>query len=154
MFIQVYFHRTRQYFDIMLGRALKSILPNGTYPKEVQEYLKWDDCKVLELLKEKADVDEACRNIVERHVYPRVFHTKAHPLEADIREFERNYIDLQKAVGKQYLIVDKSAGKMPHKIPKRIEVDNEKAIIIYDKTIEKRRLFQRNQKLFVILLKK
>ncbi len=138
MFIQVYFHRTRRYFDIMLGRALKSVLPNGAYPSEVQEYIKWDDCKVMELLKEKADVDEACRNIIERKVYPRVYHTKAHPLDADIREFGRNYKDLKKAIGEEYLIVDKSAGKMPHKIPKRIEIDNEKAIIIYDKTIEKK----------------
>lgn len=138
MFIQVYFHRTRRYFDIMLGRALKKILPNGTYPSEVQEYIKWDDCKVIELLRENADVDESCRNIVDRKVYPRVYHTKAHPLDADIREFNRNYKDLQKEVGEEYLIVDKSAGKMPHKIPKRIEVDNEKAIIIYDKTIEKK----------------
>ena len=138
MFIQVYFHRTRRYFDIMLGRALKKILPNGTYPSEVQEYIKWDDCKVIELLRENAGVDESCRNIVERKVYPRVYHTKAHPLDADIREFNRNHKDLQKEVGEEYLIVDKSAGKMPHKIPKRIEIDNEKAIIIYDKTIEKK----------------
>ena len=34
--------------------------------------------------------------------------------------------------------MDKSAGKMPHKIPKRIEIDNEKAIIIYDRSTERK----------------
>lgn len=138
MFIQVYFHRTRRYFDIMLGRALHNILPEGTYPKEVQEYLKWDDCRVIQLLKEKADSDDSCGNLVNRYVYPRVFGTKAHPLPADVREFNRNYNELKKLVGEENLIVDKSAGKVPHKIPKRIEIENEKAIIIYDKSIERK----------------
>lgn len=138
MFIQVYFHRTRRYFDIMLGRALKVILPNGTYPNKTEEYLQWDDCRVIQLLKENADKDESCKYLVERYVYPRVFHTKVHPLESDIREFKRNKKELEKLVGKENLIEDKSAGKMPHKIPKRIEIENEKAIIIYDKTIERR----------------
>lgn len=138
MFIQVYFHRTRRYFDIMLMRALKNVLPGGAYPEDVHEYLEWDDCRVLQLLKEKAGEDDACRNIVERYVYPRVFRTKAHPQESDVREFNRNLKELQKLVGEENLIVDKSAGKVPHKIPKRIEIDNEKAIIIYDKSIERK----------------
>lgn len=138
MFIQVYFHRTRRYFDIMLGQALKEALPGGTYPKDVRKYLEWDDCRVLQLLKKHAKSSQACRNIVERYVYPRVFRTKTHPQESDIREFWRNYKELKKLVGEENLIVDKSADKMPHKIPKRIELDNEKAIIIYDRSIERK----------------
>lgn len=138
MFIQVYFHKTRRYFDIMLGRALKKVLPGGTYPSTTNEYLQWDDGKVFQLLKEHSSSDESCKNIVERIVYKRVFHTKAHPLESDIREFNRNYKELEKAVGKENLIVDKSAGKIPHKIPKRVEIDNEKAIIIYDQSIKRK----------------
>lgn len=138
MFIQVYFHRTRRYFDYMLVKALQGILPGGTYPNDIGEYLKWDDCRVIQLLKENADTNEACRNLVRRYVYPRVFRTKTHPQESDVREFKRNYKELEKLVGKENLIVDKSAGKMPHKIPKRIEIENEKAIIIYDRTIERK----------------
>lgn len=132
MFIQVYFHRTRRYFDIMLGRALEKILPDGRYPENTEEYLEWDDCRIIQLLKEMAGSDDACRNIVERYVYPTVFHTKVHPQESDEREFNRNLKDLKKEVGEENLIVDKSAGKMPHKIPKKIEIENEKAIIIYE----------------------
>lgn len=138
MFIQVYFHRVRRYFDIMLGKALKEVLPGGTYPKESQEYLQWDDCRVIQLLKEHSLTSEACRNLVERHVYSRVFRTKTHPTESDIREFNRNYKALCEKVGNENLIVDKLAGKMPHKIPKRIEIDNEKAIIIYDRSTERK----------------
>lgn len=131
MFIQVYFHRTRRYFDIMLVRALKTVLPDGVYPIDTEEYLKWDDCKVMQALKENIQ-DESCRNIVSRIVYPRVCYTKTHPAEADKREFQRNFVGLSEKVGKENLIVDKSAGKMPHKIPKRVEFSDEKAIIIYD----------------------
>lgn len=138
MFIQVYFHRTRRYFDIMLGRALTEILPEGTYPIDIKEYLKWDDNRVFQLMKENVEENEACKNIINRYVYPRVFHTKTHPLEADEREFNRNYKELVKKVGEENLIIDKSAGKMPHRIPKRSEIENEKTIIIFDKTIERK----------------
>lgn len=138
MFIQVYFHRTRRFFDIMLGEALKIILPNGTYPREVSEYLKWDDCRVIHLIKEHVDDNEACRNIIKRIVYPRVDYTKTHPGEADKREFRRNERELKKAIGEQFFIKDTSAGKMPHKIPIKVEREHEKAILIYnDKTNRK-----------------
>ena len=32
MFVQVYFHKTRRYFDKMFVEALKNILPSGVYP--------------------------------------------------------------------------------------------------------------------------
>ena len=115
----------------MLVRALKTVLPDGVYPVNIEEYLKWDDCKVIQALKENLE-DEACRNIISRIVYSRVCYTKTHPAEADKREFHRNHVELSKKVGKENLIVDKSAGKMPHKIPKRVEFSDEKAIIIYD----------------------
>ncbi len=53
MFIQVYFHRTRRYFDHLLGECLKEILPGGKYPEDVGEYLKWDDVEVLHAMKNK-----------------------------------------------------------------------------------------------------
>lgn len=130
MFIQVYFHRTRRFFDIMLGNALKEILPGGTYPAAVEEYLEWDDCKVIQLLKSSPSI--YCQNIVNRTVYPCVFETKAHPQVADKREFTRNCRDLEQAIEPENIIRDCSAGKMPHKIPIKIEPDHEKAIVIYN----------------------
>jgi len=132
MFIQVYFHRTRRFFDIMLGQALEKVLPNGTYPSNVNEYLQWDDCKVIQLLKDNVNENEACKNIVNRIVYPRVDYTKTHPCEADKREFKRNERELKRKIGEDFFIKDTSAGKMPHKIPLRVERDHEKAILIYN----------------------
>ena len=138
MFIQVYFHRTRRYFDIMLMKALKKVLPDGKYPETVKDYLEWDDGKVIQLLKQKATENEECYNIVNRIVYPRVYSTKVHPKESDLREFKRNYQQLKEVVGEENLIVDSSADKMPHKIPRRMELEDENAIIIYDSKIDKR----------------
>lgn len=47
MFIQVYFHKTRRYFDSLLVNCLKEMLDGGKYPVDIQEYLKWDDVRVL-----------------------------------------------------------------------------------------------------------
>lgn len=133
MFIQVYFHRTRRYFDIMLENALRSVLPDKVYPEDINEYLEWDDCKVIQLLKEKAESDKYCGNIIHRIVYPNIIETKTHPQDADKREFKRFCKQVEQEIGEQNLIIDKSAGKMPHKIPMKVEVDDEKAIVIFDK---------------------
>lgn len=54
MFTQVYFHKTRVAYDIHLKGALSEILPGGKFPRpvgdELQDFLKWDDWKVLGLL--------------------------------------------------------------------------------------------------------
>lgn len=134
MFIQVYFHRTRRYFDIMFFRALGTILPQGKYPDVTEEYLKWDDNRVIQLLQQWADRDEACYNIVNRVVYPRVLHTKTHPLKGDKREFALIKRDLYREYSEENFIEDYSADKMPHKIPTKTEVTDERAIIIIDKS--------------------
>lgn len=132
MFVQVYFHRTRRYFDIMFFKALLKILPEGKYPEDTNEYLKWDDCKVNELLKFNCETDEHCGNIVYRKVYSRILHTKTHPEAADKREFQLVAQQLYDKFGKENFIEDHSADKMPHKIPVKTEVDDEKAIMIVD----------------------
>ncbi len=51
MFTQVYFHKTRVAYDIHLKGALSEILPGGKFPRpvagELEEFLKWDDWRVL-----------------------------------------------------------------------------------------------------------
>lgn len=133
MFTQVYFHRTRRYFDIMLGRALTAILPDGKYPLSVEEYLMWDDCRAMQAIKNDVE-NEACKNIVYRIVYPCVHETKAHPQVGDKHEFKLIVRDLKKNIKEEGFIEDYSAGKMPHKIPIKSEVTDEKAIVIINKT--------------------
>ncbi len=137
MFVQVYFHRVRRFFDIMFARALQKILPNGKYPDTTEEYLMWDDCKVLQLLKENCCTIEECGNIIRRNVYKKVIETKTHPEEGDKREYRIIALELYRDFGEQNFIEDHSADKMPHKIPIRTEVDDEKAIVIIDSSTEK-----------------
>jgi hypothetical protein len=47
MFLQVYFHRVRRIYDRHLQDYLIEILPRG-FPKNVNEFLKWTDYRVLD----------------------------------------------------------------------------------------------------------
>lgn len=132
MFIQVYFHKTRRFFDIMFYKALSEILPCGKYPSNTDEYLQWDDTRVIQLMRQQAGTSESCRNILNRVVYPRVLHTNAHPSAADKREFRLVLRELYKKFGENCFIEDHSADKMPHKIPTKTEVSDEHAIVIVD----------------------
>ncbi|WP_414834567.1 protein kinase domain-containing protein [Bacillus altitudinis] len=51
MFVQVYFHKTRRIYDQILTNILREYLPSQMIPSEEGEFLKWDDFKVLELIK-------------------------------------------------------------------------------------------------------
>lgn len=120
--------------DKMYFAALKEVLPDRTFPLDTKEYLKWDDYRVWNLLKEHAAVNDACSNIVYRRVYPRVFETKTHPSEADFRNFKIMRKLIYDEFGEDHFIEDCSADKMPHKIPIRTAPDDERAIIIIDET--------------------
>ena len=54
MFKQVYFHKTRIAFDLHLHHVMSQLLPNGGSPPPhgdgPEEFLKWDDWRVLGLL--------------------------------------------------------------------------------------------------------
>lgn len=132
MFVQVYFHRTRRFFDIIFAKALEQILPNGTYPESTDEYIEWDDNRIIQLLKENKDVRE-CGWIIQRSVFPAIIETKAHPQTGDKRYFELQKKQLIQHIGVDYFLDDYSADKMPHKIPMKVDIENEKAIIIVNK---------------------
>ena len=56
MFTQVYFHKTRVAYDIHLKHALSFMLDGGEFPpaegQQIDEFLKWDDWRVLGKLAE------------------------------------------------------------------------------------------------------
>lgn len=134
MFVQVYFHRTRRFFDTMYASALKKVLPGGKFPSVTKEYLEWDDYRIWNLLRENAGNFIECENIIHRKVYPRIFETKTHPTEADFKNFNIIRKLIYEKFGKDSFIEDCSADKMPHKIPIKTTVDDERAIIIVDET--------------------
>lgn len=134
MFIQVYFHKTRRYFDIIYARALSSILPGGVFPEDAIDYINWDDNRVLELIKSNKESDINCNLIFNRIVYSTVCESVPHPQKADKNLFNLGKNLIYDKFGKDCFIEDYSAGKMPHKIPLKVDVEDERAIVIVSDT--------------------
>jgi hypothetical protein len=92
MFTQVYFHKTRVAYDIHIRGALKEILPGGCFPKpvgtELDEFLKWDDWRVLGLIGE-GKAGEHGRRIVQRDHYREIHHTHEVCTVEDLQELEK-----------------------------------------------------------------
>ena len=78
MFTQVYFHKTRVAYDIHLRGALREILPQGKFPKPegdgLEEFLKWDDWRVLGCLSDGAGGEHGERLRTRNH-YRRIYAT-------------------------------------------------------------------------------
>jgi HD superfamily phosphohydrolase len=87
MFTQVYFHKTRVAYDFHLQNALKALLPGGTFPlpsaEQIEEYLKWDDWRVLGLLADPSNGGDHSDRIRQRNHYRQVWCTPESPGEGD-----------------------------------------------------------------------
>ena len=87
MFTQVYFHKIRRAYDIILtdfiGDCLEEEYGNRTYPKpdNLIEYLKWDDNLILTKANEHANEDDKnlAWRIINRHHYEVVYESYPHP---------------------------------------------------------------------------
>ncbi|MBC2579859.1 protein kinase domain-containing protein [Clostridium sp. DJ247] len=51
MFTQVYMHKTRRIYDRILERCLQCMLPSNILPIREDEFLQWDDHRVLEYIR-------------------------------------------------------------------------------------------------------
>lgn len=104
MFTQVYFHKTRVAYDIHIREAMKEILPGGHFPKpeELDEFLKWDDWRVLGLLASGAGGEHGAR-LSERNHYRVVFQTN----EVQTTQDRAKLVRAREALG------DLLAGEMP-----------------------------------------
>ena len=92
MFTQVYFHKTRVAYDLHLQGALKEILPTGQFPvpigDELEEFLKWDDWRVLGLLADGQGGPHGTR-LCERNHFREVFHTREEPSSDELEHFNK-----------------------------------------------------------------
>jgi hypothetical protein len=92
MFTQVYFHKTRVAFDHHLHQTLRELLPNGVFPSPddtgLDEYLRWDDWRVLGLLAEDKGGEHG-RRLATRAHFREVHHTPETPAPEDIALAER-----------------------------------------------------------------
>lgn len=82
MFSQVYFHKTRAILDIHLKYALKEMLPSGQFPppthEMLDEYLMWDDWRVLGKLAEGGGGEHGER-LRSRNFFREVKHSAPYP---------------------------------------------------------------------------
>lgn len=126
MFVQVYFHRTRRFLDKMLVKYLKSSLPEGTYPRDVKEYLKWDDYRVWTNLKN--DVSNSfAESIVCRKINKMIYQSPTHSITEHRQIYNLLKEDLKKNFPEDKIMYD-TADKFAHKIPLKHEIDSERAI--------------------------
>lgn len=142
MFIQVYFHKTRRYFDKQLVKALKVILPDGHYPGDTMEFLKWDDNRVMYELKNSDSPD--VKPFLERITMSCVYETPAHAGSAEENIFNIICKSLEKLCKKENILID-SVDKAAHKLQpfyfatKDTSDDSGKAIIVLDRKTSKPR---------------
>lgn len=142
MFIQVYFHKTRRYFDKQLVKALKVILPEEHYPESTETFLEWDDNRVMYELKKSTHPD--VKAFVERKTMTCVYETPAHAGSAEVDKFDMIRNRLQEKCQKKSILIDK-VDKAAHKLlplyfaTKDKDDDSGKAIIILDRKASKPR---------------
>ena len=89
MFIQVYFHKTRRAYDILLSEFLRDILPRGLFPSpdDLGSYLEWDDFKLIQEIQGKSRVHPAAMAMVTRSHYRLVHSTTDYPSAKEVVEF-------------------------------------------------------------------
>ena len=83
MFTQVYFHKTRVAYDIHLQQALAHMLPGSVFPAPdddgIDEYLKWDDWRVLGHLAD-SNGGEHGRRLRDRDHFRQIWESSESPL--------------------------------------------------------------------------
>lgn len=112
MFIQVYFHKTRRYLDKSLIKTLKAILPDGKYPSAIEDYLKWDDVRVLYLVSQSDKADVVA--FKQRKIMSCVLESMAHAGRAEKNNARLIYSFLQQKYDGKVLYdsVDKAAHRL------------------------------------------
>jgi uncharacterized protein len=92
MFTQVYYHKTRVAYDIHLRGALREMLPGGKFPKptdgNLDEFLEWDDWRVLGLLAQGHGGEHGER-LRRRDHYRRVYKTEDMRSAVDRKKLDR-----------------------------------------------------------------
>lgn len=131
MFIQVYFHKSRRCLDEALIKSLKAILPNGKYPSEVEEYLKWDDARVLHSIAESDDPN--VKLFKNREMMSCVLESKVHSGQVDKMNTKLLFRALREIFDDNiaYDCVDKTAHKLTPALL-HSQDDSGKGIMILD----------------------
>lgn len=103
MFKQVYFHHTRRAYDHHLLQGMKCILKDGLFPppvskKDLEEYLEWDDCKVMGYFKEQKAMEHG-DYILYRNHFRKIYETPSTYSEKELEKIELAVVELTKTIG-------------------------------------------------------
>ena len=95
MFASVYFHHTTRMFERILQEALRELWPEPGALDPIDEFLRWDDFRVLNELRDRDSVPaRALRERIRLYAVAAEFNA-----EHDLRAFERCEKALRKAYG-------------------------------------------------------
>lgn len=136
MFIQVYFHKTRRYFDKQLIKALKAILPDGHYPVDTNDFLEWDDNRVMYEMRKSESAD--VRAFLNRTTMTCIYETPVHATSAEVDKFDMIYNILKSRFNVGCFLIDQ-VDKAAHKLQPlyfattNTDDDSGKSIIILDR---------------------
>ncbi len=112
MFASVYFHHTTRLFERILQDALRELWPNPHALDDIEEFLRWDDFRVLNELREVES--EAARALRERiRIYALAADFNA---EGDLRAYTACESALRERFGADAVWADEQSQVM-HRLP-------------------------------------
>lgn len=116
MFASVYFHHTTRMFERVLQRVLAELWPQPRALDPIEEFLRWDDFRVLNDLRDSSsEAAGALRERVRLYAVAAEFNA-----EEDLRLFERCRDALFDRFGQQAVWVDEQA-QLIHRLPLQID---------------------------------
>ena len=119
MFASVYFHHTTRLFERILQDVLRELWPDPRGLDPIDEFLRWDDFRVLNELRERRS--EAATALRERvRVYALAAEFNA---EADLRAYEACETALRERFGADAVWADEQS-QVLHRLPLGIENKN------------------------------
>lgn len=112
MFASVYFHHTTRMFEHILHDVLRDLWPNPHALDPIEEFLRWDDFRVLNALDEaRSEAARALRNRVRVYAVAAEFNA-----ERDLKLFEACETALRERFGTQNVWADSQA-QLLHRLP-------------------------------------
>jgi uncharacterized protein len=120
MFTQVYYHRARRSYDLLLAQFLRETLPGRVYPSSPEEFVQWDDSRVTEELRQANNDKDDPRNEVASRIFSRrhyrlVDQTSESAEPEEIRRWDNDILAaVQTRFGEGSYISDDPV-KSPHK---------------------------------------
>ncbi len=116
MFASVYFHHTTRTFEHVLHDVLRELWPNPRALDEIDEFLRWDDFRVLNSLDDsQSEAAYALRNRVRVYALAAEFNA-----ERDLRAFDACEAALCERFGEANVWAD-SQSQLLHRLPLGID---------------------------------